>query len=97
MRILEENPPKDLFSADIFRNNDNIYLRSVTLLLGLKDVILSHETSNLFTDKWSNEYLITCSSREEAVAKALIDGTALAVSDGLFKKDRATSAAIIED
>ena len=93
----EEIPPEDLVRADIFRNKNNIYLKSVTQPLIPRDDDCINEDNNLVTDKWSNECLITCSTREEKLVEALTNGTALAVSDGSFKKGRGTSAAIIEE
>ena len=98
--ILMEALPYDLVRSDAYRldftkirlcgvDKEYTWKKIDTPLRGWEDEIHKLE-------KWSLES-ITCNHDGKVIAKAIQDGTALAVSDGSFKHDRGTSAALIED
>ena len=98
--ILKEALPLDLVRADAYRL-DNVTIR----LCGVDIEHTSKKVDNPTKgwedeihklEKWSLEEIM-CDHDGEVIAEAIRRGTALAVSDGSFKHDRGTAAAIIEN
>ena len=97
--ILRESLPLDAVKADAFTLEGKN-----TRLCGMdKEVVKTQRTPHIndwvnivhVDEKWSLEDVI-CNHDGRIIAEAIESGTALAVSDGSFKNERGTSAAIIE-
>ena len=95
--IANDKLPDDLVRADVSRTRTHIVLRDASTP---KDLAFQRRgTVSLQQkpfDSWSNECVILDVDREKILIEAIKKDMALAVSDGSFKNDRGTSAAILE-
>ena len=98
--ILRDRLPLDVAKADAF----NLAGKRTRLCGVDKETVLKRRTLDTKTwkslvhvnEKWSLENVV-CNHDGKIIAEAIEKGTALAVSDGSFKHERGTSAAIIEN
>ena len=98
--ILTDALPWDICKADVFRINQT----KVNLCGYDKGSPVSNQTPSgakwedhvHANEQWSVEKII-CDHNGQAIAEGIQNGTALAVSDGSFKNERGTAAAIIEN
>ena len=91
--IVRETLPEDLVFADI----QPITARIIHLLCTSNTGQGEHQPPPNKSQNWSIENVFASNVSDLLISKTLVNHTALAVSDGSFKLQRGTSAAIIED